>query len=135
MLPKPTQEFRRRRCTQVGCECVADVSDPCAQCPNGNWGPMLCEGFYAPPEIEKNQHQVPPIDSMVKSAIQSTARWAKNGLRITDEPTLKTRIQTCRDCSYWNSKGFKNTGRCMKCGCSTWAKLRMATEKCPIGKW
>jgi hypothetical protein len=30
---------------------------------------------------------------------------------------------------------MRGTGRCSKCGCSTWAKLRMASEKCPIDKW
>lgn len=135
MLPKPTIAFRKRRCAQAGCECNADFSDPCAQCPNGNWGPMLCEGFYNAPKLSQNNNSLPSIESMAISITKSASKWIASGLKIADELTLKTRLNACRGCQHWNPKGFKGTGRCMKCGCSTWAKLRMATEKCPIGKW
>ena len=48
---------------------------------------------------------------------------------------LATRQDICRACPEWDATALNSTGRCRKCGCSTWAKLRMATEKCPIGKW
>ena len=73
--------------------------------------------------------------AMTKSLAKSTAQWAINGFKRTDEDTLKSRTEVCHSCEFWNAQAFNNTGRCMKCGCSTWAKLRMATEKCPIGKW
>ena len=80
--------------------------------------------------------QAPPsITSMAINFASSAAKWTNKGFSKTDEETLKTRIEICGKCEFWNSKGFGGTGRCMKCGCSTWAKLRMATEKCPIGKW
>lgn len=72
---------------------------------------------------------------MVASAMMSAAKWVVKGMRHTSEEELTRRIETCRSCEFWNPQGFNHTGRCMKCGCSTWAKLRMATEKCPIGKW
>lgn len=72
---------------------------------------------------------------MIKSATKSAALWASRGFQHTDEETLKTRLETCNKCEFWNKKAFGGTGRCMKCGCSTWAKIRMATEKCPISKW
>jgi hypothetical protein len=75
------------------------------------------------------------ITSMAINFANSAVKWTSKGLSKTDEETLKTRIETCQGCEFWNSKGFGGTGRCMKCGCSTWAKLRMATERCPIGKW
>lgn len=75
------------------------------------------------------------ISKMAKTAMEATSEWTLSGFKKTDELTLKTRLETCKDCEFWNSSGFGGTGRCMKCGCSTWAKLRMATEKCPIGKW
>jgi hypothetical protein len=93
----------------------------------------MCGGFHLPPQ--KENHQTPSIEEMAKSITKSATQWIKNGIKITSESALKTRIEICSDCEFWNSKGFGGTGRCMKCGCSTWAKIRMATEKCPIGKW
>lgn len=73
--------------------------------------------------------------SMVKSAAESAKKWVTSGLQLADEEVLRERLKACRECEFWNPQGFRGTGRCMKCGCSTWAKLRMATEKCPVGKW
>lgn len=73
--------------------------------------------------------------AMTKSLANSTTKWIVSGFKRTDEETLKNRTEVCQSCEFWNAQAFNNTGRCMKCGCSTWAKLRMATEKCPIGKW
>jgi hypothetical protein len=73
--------------------------------------------------------------TMTKSLANSTTKWIVSGFKRTDEETLKNRTEVCQSCEFWNAQAFNNTGRCMKCGCSTWVKLRMATEKCPIGKW
>ena len=62
-------------------------------------------------------------------------RFARAGFATTPPESLATREATCRSCPEWDATALNNTGRCRKCGCSTWAKLRMATEKCPIGKW
>jgi hypothetical protein len=61
--------------------------------------------------------------------------WAKSGLVTTPSEILAARESTCRACPEWDSAALNATGRCRKCGCSTWAKLRMATERCPLGKW
>jgi hypothetical protein len=77
----------------------------------------------------------PPLTAMAHNFAKAANKWVNSNFLKTDDITLKTRVEACRSCEFWNSKGFGGTGRCMKCGCSTWAKLRMATEKCPIGKW
>jgi hypothetical protein len=77
----------------------------------------------------------PSIFTMAKTANQAFKKWAESGFHLADEATLQSRIDACSKCEFWDKSGFQNTGRCTKCGCSTWAKLRMATEKCPIGKW
>jgi hypothetical protein len=61
--------------------------------------------------------------------------WAKSGLVTTPPEILAEREATCRACPEWDAEALNKTGRCRKCGCSTWAKLRMATERCPLGKW
>jgi hypothetical protein len=62
-------------------------------------------------------------------------RFARAGFATTPPEALTTREATCRACPEWDAQALNATGRCRKCGCSTWAKLRMATEACPLGKW
>ena len=81
-----------------------------------------------------------PVDQiskmeMVHNFLISSARFAKSGLPSTPPEALATREATCRACPEWDAAALNSTGRCRKCGCSTWAKLRMATEACPLGKW
>jgi len=144
-LPDFLQTERSQRCN--GCGCGVNVADPCATCPKKRWGPLLCQDarhvadfvpdLPAGPQdaTPKEKIKTPPLTTMMASMMQSASSWAAKGMRHTSEDILKTRLEACHSCEFWNPQGFKGTGRCMKCGCSTWAKLRMATEKCPIGKW
>lgn len=68
-------------------------------------------------------------------AMQATGRFARSGFTTTPPEILAEREDTCRACPEWDAQALNATGRCRKCGCSTWAKLRMATERCPLGKW
>jgi hypothetical protein len=77
----------------------------------------------------------PPLMTMAHNFAKAANKWINGNFVKTDDVTLKMRLEACSGCEFWNPQGFNGTGRCMKCGCSTWAKLRMATEKCPIGKW
>jgi predicted Zn-ribbon and HTH transcriptional regulator len=77
----------------------------------------------------------PKIRDMAKSLGSSVAKFIKSGMRKVSPEQFEERLQVCKTCDLWDSSGFGGTGRCKKCGCSTWAKLRMATERCPIGKW
>ena len=63
------------------------------------------------------------------------ARFTRSGFAATPPEILAEREATCRACPEWDAAALRGTGRCRKCGCSTWAKLRMATESCPLGKW
>jgi hypothetical protein len=65
----------------------------------------------------------------------SAFNFLRHGAPTTPPEALATREATCKACPEWDATALNNTGRCRKCGCSTWAKLRMATERCPIGKW
>jgi hypothetical protein len=62
-------------------------------------------------------------------------RFARAGFATTPPEALASRQATCKACPEWDATALNATGRCRKCGCSTWAKLRMATERCPLGKW
>jgi len=71
----------------------------------------------------------------VSSALTAASRFARSGFFTSPPEILATREATCRACPEWDAQALNATGRCRKCGCSTWAKLRMATERCPLGKW
>jgi len=75
------------------------------------------------------------LHNKTRSAFLSGTKFAYSGFATTPPDILSTREATCRACPEWDAAALNNTGRCRKCGCSTWAKLRMATERCPIGKW
>jgi hypothetical protein len=77
----------------------------------------------------------PSAVSMVKSAASAAAGWAKSGFKGADEQTIETRKKICASCEFWDSAALKGTGRCTKCGCSTWAKIRMSSSSCPEKKW
>lgn len=79
--------------------------------------------------------QAPGVAQMARSLAGSLHRWAQHGFNGVSDEVLEARLSACKTCEFWDAKSFNNTGRCTKCGCSTWAKLRMATERCPVGKW
>jgi hypothetical protein len=84
---------------------------------------------------KKSEGEPLSMTQLAGSITKAAINWAKGGFATTDEQTLIKRIETCMGCEFWDAAAFRGTGRCKKCGCSTQAKLRMATEKCPIGKW
>lgn len=71
----------------------------------------------------------------MRSALNAGHNFAASGFAATPPEALAARQDTCKACPEWDSAALNATGRCRKCGCSTWAKLRMATERCPLGKW
>lgn len=84
---------------------------------------------------DPSREQPPSIAKMMQTFIASGITFMRRGGPLASPQLLAEREAICRACSEWDASGFRGSGRCRKCGCSTWAKLRMATEKCPIGKW
>lgn len=87
------------------------------------------------PETSTKEIKYPALKQMVSGLSRSITKWAVGGFKIVDERIFEQRLDQCRLCEFWDSKALNGGGRCKKCGCSTWAKLKLATEKCPIGKW
>jgi hypothetical protein len=77
----------------------------------------------------------PRFREMIFSAMNAAGHFASSGFTTTPPEALAAREATCKACPEWDAAALNATGRCRKCGCSTWAKLRMATERCPLGKW
>jgi hypothetical protein len=119
-LPMAVIEHRKLLCQ--ACSCKVEFESPCASCPNGKWKEQFC---ISPPSLKKQ----------ISSLAKSSQRWIRSGLRLSDQKTIQQRVDICSKCEFWEQNALIQTGRCMKCGCSTWAKIRVATEKCPVGKW
>ena len=88
-------------------------------------------------EFVRSATKAPPISIMEKGAslVGSLKGWAAKGFAVVTPEQLDSRKAICATCEFWNPAGFSGSGSCNKCGCSTFAKLRMSTSKCPIDKW
>lgn len=80
-----------------------------------------------------SNNTTPTLAQKVGSAASSVATWAANGFPIS--PDFENRLAICQACPSFDSSGFGGTGSCKLCGCSTQAKLRLATSTCPDGRW
>jgi hypothetical protein len=90
------------------------------------------ETFY---ETEVNKKKAPSLSKKIISFSTSMFKWANSGFLKTSKRVIHSRLEICKKCEFWDKKAWNGTGKCNKCGCSTWAKIRLRTEKCPIGKW
>ena len=50
---------------------------------------------------------------------------------LHDSAIIDARLAECHDCEHF----IKTTSQCKKCGCFMKVKTKLATAKCPIGKW
>lgn len=119
-----TMQIRLQACKSckdyVTCKTANQIAKPDLSCP-------LPEPKWT---AEKNTF----LDQL-SSFGQSVVNWTASGLPTTPPEILAAREATCRACAEWDAAALNSTGRCRICKCSTWAKLRMATERCPLGKW
>jgi hypothetical protein len=81
------------------------------------------------PENLREKHK------QLRSALNAGRLFVSSGFTVTPPEIIAAREEICRACPEWDATALNETGRCRQCGCSTWAKLRMATESCPLAKW
>lgn len=73
-------------------------------------------------------------------------RWGQKGFRTLDEAVMKARLDICQSCPnlieppnklIYKVKLVKASDPriCQKCGCVASAKVKVPTERCPIGLW
>jgi hypothetical protein len=60
--------------------------------------------------------------------------WVMAGMPVVTPEEYQRRIDICIQCPMFGGETSIGKIACKKCGCSG-LKLRMATEKCPMGKW
>jgi predicted Zn-ribbon and HTH transcriptional regulator len=102
----------------------------CSTCRrDSNWRTLVNAPDICPFNIDINNI------NKLKNLSKSIIKWSNNKFHIVSNKILNDRLEICKSCEFWDNSGYIGTGKCKKCGCSTWAKLRMATERCPMGKW
>ena len=72
--------------------------------------------------------QIDQVTNQQKFDMRSMGDRVKNVL-LHDQDIIDKRRAICDDCE------FKMGLNCKKCGCFIHAKTRVATARCPIGKW
>lgn len=77
----------------------------------------------------------PNIVQKAKSFTYSAVEWARAGFAVVSDEEYQKRWDICHSCPFFDSNAFFGDGKCTKCGCDFKLKSKMATEKCPEGKW
>ena len=113
-------------CAACGCPVQSKLRIPNSRCPLGKWG---ADGSFGESETAST------ISDMALSFFSSAKDFISSGFQRTPLVKLQERLDICKGCEFWDAEAFAGTGRCKQCGCSTQAKLRMASSFCPAGKW
>ena len=79
----------------------------------------------------------PSLGQQAKSFSKSVYDFISAGAPVASSEVVAQRLAICQGCDYHGPDPIFNSveGRCLKCGCLLKAKIRMATESCPIARW
>lgn len=68
--------------------------------------------------------------------LTAVRRWQAAGFPLAPGRVRRVRGAICAACPYWAGSGNLGFGECRAPGCGcTRAKIWLATEACPLGKW
>ncbi len=80
----------------------------------------LLAKYEADEYAEKNENiDLRNIPSRIKNII------------LHDQDIIDKRFSMCQDCEHF----INITSQCKKCGCFMKVKTKLATSRCPVGKW
>ena len=75
----------------------------------------------------------PTMAEMAHNIFSAAQNFIASGARMASAGQVAARLSMCKECPQFDPNQWG--GRCLKCGCATFLKLRSATEKCPLGIW
>lgn len=80
----------------------------------------------APAQVPQEQPELG-----IGKTLLGAAALAKShlGIGAASDDVVQARYKECLSCKQ------NDLGRCVKCGCYLWSKVRQAKERCPIGRW
>ena len=76
------------------------------------------------------QEEIEQVSKQKKFDLRSMSDRVKNVL-LHDQEIIDKRWAECQNCEFL----IKPTNSCRECGCFMKIKTRVATARCPIGKW
>jgi hypothetical protein len=83
----------------------------------------------------RSNHPLPPLKEQMKNAVKAAGRVVSSVVQnkqvFAEQSIIDNRYNICQGCEFLNIE----KQRCSKCGCSYKTKIKLSTEKCPIGKW
>jgi hypothetical protein len=78
----------------------------------------------------------PNLAEMAINASKSLIISAASGFATVTDEQANERREICLSCQFWSPEGNLGLGKCRAPGCGcTYIKWKLATEKCPKGKW
>jgi len=72
---------------------------------------------------------MPPVRKQVWNLAKSLAAFVSDGCKTLPRGDYEARLKICDQC------GFREGGRCIKCGCNLALKARGRAFVCPESKW
>lgn len=79
--------------------------------------------------IRMTEGSFPPLATQAANLAGAVVRFVASGGEMATEEEKARRLAICHDCDRFEA------GRCRECGCRLVAKIAMASEHCPVGKW
>jgi hypothetical protein len=73
--------------------------------------------------------EYPSAATMLGNAAGAAVGFAASGFKVADAEERGRRLEICGGCESYDE------GRCRKCGCFMSLKARLASSRCPVGKW
>lgn len=101
--------------------------------PHGRTSTFYCNSGRCHLRLEETE-DAPSAATLAARALKAGAKWAASGFSMATDEQQAQRRSICDECPMWDATAFGGRGKCRKCGCGG-LKLKLATEKCPLGKW
>lgn len=69
------------------------------------------------------------VGNLIRATIRVIKRFIERKPVIVSDELYSKRLTVCLTCPYYEQP------QCTKCTCIVFAKCRLTTETCPVGKW
>lgn len=77
----------------------------------------------------------PSLVNMASNFTKAVIDFTKSGFAVASDEKYAERLDICNACPKLDQAAFGGTGRCLACGCSIKAKLKILSSTCPLEKW
>jgi len=92
----------------------------------------MCGRRHAGPEgVVVTPKKEPGTLAKVVSFCTEKAKWLAAGMPERTQEQQAECLATCGQCEHFDAAKVK----CLECGCNLTDAVKMATKRCPLGKW